>query len=81
MKETYTYKNVIEFVAMEADMKNEFHNALNQYHDLRARERQIEEDLKITKPSVATTATAFVEKRDKYRGGSDMQSTMMGTSH
>ena len=66
---------------MNKNMIDEFHNALNQYHDLRARQRQHQEDLKMTKPNVSTTAVAFVEKRDKYRGGSDMQSTMMGTSH
>jgi hypothetical protein len=80
-KEMYTYKSVIEYVPMSRSMKDEFHNALNSYHDLRANERQHQEDLKTTKPNVATTAVAFVEKRDKFRGGSDMQSTLMGTSH
>lgn len=35
-KEMYTYKNVIEYVPMSKNMREEFHNSLNKYHDLRA---------------------------------------------
>ena len=35
---------------MNEAIKNEFHQAINKYNDLRAKERQREEDLKVEEP-------------------------------
>jgi len=64
---------------MNESMQRDFLGALNKYADLKAAQRQREEDLKIEEPIVITTATAYSEKKGGFRGASDMQSTLVGS--
>lgn len=79
--EGVTLKNVKEFVLPTQSQKDDFHYALNKYHDLRAKERQTQEDLKIEVPVPVIKAVPYDERKDRTRGGSnyDGQSTMMGS--
>lgn len=52
VKEKFTIKTVLEFVPMNDQMRNEFHSALNKYHDLRAKETQRQEELRIEEPTI-----------------------------
>lgn len=72
VSETYTYKNVIEYVPMNEQMQNDFYTALNKYNDLIAAQKARSDKLSFTVPEVITTATAFTEKKERFRGASDM---------
>jgi hypothetical protein len=63
-------------------MRKDFHEALNKYHDLRAEERQTQEELKIVVPVPITKALPYDERKERYRAGTsiaDGQSTMLGS--
>lgn len=79
--EGVTLKNIKEFVLPTQSQKDDFHHALNRYHDLRAKERQTQEDLKIEVPVPIIKALPYDDRKERARGGSnhDGQSTMMGS--
>ena len=76
--EPITYKAVLEFKAMDAEMLTEFHSACEAYDDLKAAQAKLQEDLSMTVPVVITTAAPPTEKKERMRS-SDMKSTFLGS--
>jgi hypothetical protein len=74
--ENYTYKNVIEFKAMDQDMLGEFQGALDKYETFRENQLKTATDLTITEPIIITSALPPFEKTMRSSGG--MNTTMSG---
>ena len=76
--EPITYKAVLEFKAMDAEMLAEFNSACAAYDDLKNAQAKLQEDLTMTVPVVITTAQLPTEKKERMRS-SDMKSTLLGS--
>ena len=77
--EHYTYKNMLEFTPMDAEMQEEFNRAIQQYDEMVARQEKEAHDLRIEEPEVVTTAVATVDKK-MARGSEMMMTTMLSQS-
>ena len=63
MVEQYTYKNVIEYAAMDEQMTKEFYAAVQRFEDDRAQRAAVAQELKIHEPHVITEAVPPKEER------------------
>ena len=54
--ESYTYKNVLEFKPMDAEMRDEFYAAVDTFYQLKEQQSKRSNELKIKEPKIVTKA-------------------------
>lgn len=75
--EKYTYKNVLEFKPMDEDMQDDFLQACETFHKMKAHQKKREQDLRVKEPKIITKAEPPQPERESRLRSTGMQSTMM----